>query len=51
MMHQSMYNKFMMDITKPEIRQLFIQLRDGKMQHITQLQQEIQKMMQRGDVI
>jgi len=51
MMHQSMYNKYMMDITNPEIRQLFTQLRDGKMQHITQLQQEIQNMMQQGDLV
>ena len=51
MMHQSMYNKYMMAITNPEIRQLFTQLRDGKMQHITQLQQEIQNMMQQGDLV
>lgn len=50
MMHQSMYNKFMMDITKPDIRQLFTQLRDGKMQHIAQLQQEIHNMMQQGNI-
>lgn len=48
MMHQSMYNKFMMGIANPEVRQLFTQLRDGKMQHVTQLQQEVQRMMQQG---
>ena len=44
MMNQSMYNKYMMDIQNPEVRQMLMQMRDGKMQHITQLQQEIKKM-------
>ncbi len=48
MMLQSMYNKHMMDITIPEIRQLFTQMRDAKMQNVTQLQQEIQQMMLQG---
>lgn len=48
MMMQSMYNKHMMDITNPEIRQLFTQMRDSKMQNVTRLQQEIQQMMQYG---
>jgi hypothetical protein len=48
MMLQSMYNKYMMDITNPEIRQLFTQMRDAKMQNVTQLQQEIQEMMLQG---
>jgi len=48
MMLQSMYNKYMMDITNPEIRQLFTQMRDAKMQNVTQLQQEIQQMMLQG---
>lgn len=48
MMLQSMYNKHMMDITNPEIRQLFTQMRDAKMQNVTQLQQEIQQMMMQG---
>lgn len=51
MMHQTMYNKNMMEITNPEIRQLFTQLRDSKMLHITQLQQEIQNMMRQGNII
>ncbi len=38
---QALYNKNMMEITKPEIRQLFTQLRDEKMGNITQLQKEI----------
>ena len=46
MMNQSMYNKYMMQIQNPEIRQMFMQMRDGKVQQITQLQQEIQKAMQ-----
>jgi len=45
MMSQMQYNKYMMDIQNPEIRQMFMQMRDGKMQQITQLQQEIKKMM------
>lgn len=50
MMIQSAYNKHMMNITNPEIRQLFTQMRDAKMQNITTLQQEIQQMMQSGNV-
>ncbi|MGE4283529.1 MAG: spore coat protein [Clostridia bacterium] len=45
MMNQSMYNKYMIEIQNPEMRQMIAQLRDGKMQQITQLQQEIKKMM------
>jgi hypothetical protein len=48
MMMQSMYNQHMMDITNPEVRQLFTQMRDAKMQNVTQLQQEVQQMMQQG---
>lgn len=47
-MMQSMYNKYMMDISNPEVRQLFTQLRDAKMQNLSQLQQEIQTMMGQG---
>jgi len=50
MIMQSMYNKHMMDITNPEVRQLFTQMRETKMQNVTQLQQEIQQMMQQGKV-
>lgn len=46
MMLQSMYNKYMMDVSNPEVRQLFTQLRDAKMQNISQLQQEIKTMME-----
>ncbi len=45
MMNQTQYNKYMMDIQNPEIRQMFMQMRDSKMQQITQLQQELTKMM------
>lgn len=45
MMSQMQYNKYMMDIQSPEVRQMFMQMRDSKMQHITQLQQEIKRMM------
>lgn len=44
MMNQSMYNKYMMEIQNPELRQMLTQMRDGKMQQITQLQQEIKNM-------
>ena len=50
MIMQSMYNKHMMDITNPEVRQLLTQMRETKMQNVTQLQQEIQQMMQQGKV-
>lgn len=42
---QSKYNKYMVDIQNPEVRQMFMQMRDEKMQNITLLQQEIKKMM------
>ncbi|GLC29137.1 PA2169 family four-helix-bundle protein [Clostridium omnivorum] len=45
MMLQAMYNKYMMEISNPEVRQLFTQLRDSKMKNISQLQQEIKNMM------
>ena len=48
MMLQSMYNKHMIEIANPEIRQLFTQLRDAKMQNLSQLEQEIKTMMQQG---
>lgn len=48
MMLQSIYNKHMMEISNPEVRQLFTQLRDAKMQNLTQLQKEIKTMMQQG---
>lgn len=47
-MLQSMYNKYMMEISNPEVRQLFTQLRDEKMQNISQLQQEIKTMTEQG---
>jgi hypothetical protein len=48
MMLQSTYNKYMMEISNPEVRQLFTQLRDAKMKNITQLQQEIKTLMAQG---
>lgn len=45
MMNQSTYNKYMMKIQNSELRQMLTQMRDGKMQQITQLQQEIKNMM------
>jgi len=50
MMLQSMYNKYMMEISNPEVRQLFTQLRDSKMKNVSQLQQEIKNMMDQGKV-
>lgn len=44
-MNQCMYNRYMMDIQNPEIRQMFMQMRDSKMQQVTQLQQEIKNLM------
>lgn len=44
-MLQSLYNKYMIEIDNPEVRQLFTQLRDTKMQNISQLQQQIKTMM------
>jgi rubrerythrin len=45
MSNQMLYNKYMMKITNPEIRQLFSQFRDEHMQHITQIQQQAQQLM------
>lgn len=45
MSNQMTYNKYMMQITNPEARQLFTQFRDEHMQHITQIQQQIQQQM------
>ncbi len=44
--NQKLYNKYMMDIQNAEVRQMLMQMRDGKMQHITQLQQYINNLMQ-----
>jgi hypothetical protein len=48
MILQSMYNRYMMEVSNPEVRQLFTQLRDSKMKNISQLQQEIKTMMEQG---
>ena len=47
-MLQSLYNKYMIEINNPEVRQLFTQLRDTKMKNISQLQQQIKTMMDQG---
>lgn len=49
MILQSMYNKYMMEINNPEVRQLFTQLRDEKMKNVSQLQQEIKTMTEKGE--
>ncbi|MFZ5967614.1 MAG: spore coat protein [Bacillota bacterium] len=43
--NQEQYNRYMVYIQNPEIRQMLAQLRDIKMRQITQLQQEIGKIM------
>nr|WP_295974394.1 hypothetical protein [uncultured Bacillus sp.] len=45
MVHQMMYNKYMIQIINLEARQLFTQFRDEHMQHITQIQQQLQQLM------
>lgn len=46
-MMQIMYNQHAVNIANPaDVRQLFIQMREAKMQHVTQLQQQIQQMQQ-----
>ena len=45
---QSKYNQHLLNITNPEVRQLFTQLRETKMQHVTELQQQIKDFMQKG---
>lgn len=46
---QSMYNKYMMKISNPAVRQLFTQLRDSKMKNITKLQQEVKNIIAQGN--
>lgn len=48
MKNQTLYNKYMVQIQHPEVRQMFRHMRDGKMQLINQLQQEIKNMMAYG---
>lgn len=48
MMLQTMYNHHAINIVAPDVRQLFFQMRDTKMQNITQLQQQITEMMQQA---
>jgi hypothetical protein len=45
MADQMLYNHYMLQITNPEVRQLFTQFRDEHMQHITQIQQQVQQIM------
>jgi len=46
---QEKYNHHAVNIsTPPDVRQLFIQMREAKMQNVTQLQQQIQQMMQQA---
>lgn len=46
--NQDMYNKHMLHILHPEVRQMMMHMRDGKMQQISQLQKQIQNMMASG---
>ena len=45
--NQKMYNKYMISIQNAQVRQMFMQMRDEKMQHITQLQKEINNLTQK----
>lgn len=45
MADQMLYNQYMMQVTNPEVRQLFTQYRDEHMQSITQIQQQIKQLM------
>jgi rubrerythrin len=45
MAHQMMYNKYLMQITNAETRQLFTQFRDEHMKHVTQIQQQIHELI------
>lgn len=45
MADQMLYNHYMLQITNPEVRQLFTHFRDEHMQHITQIQQQVQQLM------
>lgn len=43
--NQELYNKYAVDIQNPEIRQMFIQFRDNKMQQISRLQNKIKNLI------
>ena len=44
---QEKYNHYAVNIsTPPDVRQLFIQMREAKMQNVTQLQQQIMEQAQ-----
>jgi len=45
-MLQEKYNHYAVNITPPDVRQFFIQMREVKMQNITQLQQQITQQTQ-----
>jgi bacterioferritin (cytochrome b1) len=45
MADQMLYNHYMLQITNPEVKQLFTQYRDEHMQHITQIQQQVQQLV------
>lgn len=44
---QMLYNHYMLQITNPEVRQLLTQFRDEHMQHISQIQQQVQQLMKK----
>jgi rubrerythrin len=43
---QSKYNLYLLNISNPEVRQFFTQMRDAKLGHVTGLQQKIAQLMQ-----
>ena len=51
MFSQANYNENLLDITNPEVRQLFTQLRDDETRAVVKLQQKISRMESKARVI
>ena len=50
-MNQTYYNRNIIDVRNPEVRQLFTQLRDDEMRAVVRLQQKIEKLESPSGII
>ncbi|MCT4594289.1 MAG: hypothetical protein N4A57_08485 [Anaeromicrobium sp.] len=48
---QRMYNEFMIKSRNPELRKLFLDLRDDEMRYISELQQKIEKFQTKPNIL
>ncbi|PAB59923.1 hypothetical protein [Anaeromicrobium sediminis] len=49
--NQRMYNEFMIKSRNPELRKLFLDLRDDEMRYISELQQKIEKLEAKPNIL